>query len=63
MIQETLIKAHNQEVIKESNPFEPSQDIECQGFSKKDEENATLLLIGLAIGGIGCILALIAELI
>ena len=32
-------------------------------FSKKDEENAKLFTLGLAIGIIGCILGIVIELI
>jgi len=56
---QSLIRAHNQEEIK-GEPF-ANQEL-TQGFSKKDKENAVLLIISIAIGGIGCILALIAEL-
>lgn len=60
---QSLLKAHSAQEIKASKPFEGTlQDIQNQGFSNKDKENATLLIIGLAIGGLGCILALIAEL-
>ena len=59
---QSLMKAHTAQEIKAAKPFTPSLAVELQGFSKKDGENATLSTIGLAIGGLGCILALIAEL-